>query len=271
MDRQEFAELVKSIQVKKVKASTGPMITMIYPDLKYGFSAAANQEAFWKRKKMCFVDLFNAIITQVAYRVGYPTPSEFHISTYSELNEHLVNPELCTQDKNGVYIRTKREYNNHGSGNRGSNMTKRKENTHMKNRKVTLTLITLLSGAPLQLQITGSAKDATGWTRFLDVDNGMLEYEKSNWTEDKASENQAAVDAIDAMIQIEEDYVAGKLSPEDALEQFKAKYVEWVIAHLQTKPSFVERRIVGLNVDKPMSVYTETEAESEPEIEEAAE
>ena len=129
----------------------------------------------------------------------------------------------------------------------------------MKNRKVTLTLITLKSGAPLTLQITGSNKDAIAWTRFLDTDLGELEYEKSNWTKDVASTNQAAVNAVDAMIQIEEDFVEGKLSKEDAIEQLKAKYVEWVLAHLEQNPNFVDRRITGLNCEDPMSVYTEDE------------
>ena len=141
----------------------------------------------------------------------------------------------------------------------------------MKNRKATLTIVTLASGAPLTLQITGSGKDATAWTRFLDVDNGALEYEKSNWTKDVESTNKAAVEAVDAMIQLEEDYAAGKLDKEEATKQLQAKYVEWVLAHLETNPKFVDRRIVGLNCEDPMSVYEAEAATAEEPVEEAVE
>lgn len=125
----------------------------------------------------------------------------------------------------------------------------------MKNCKSNLTLFTLKSGEKLTLQITGSAKDATAWTKFIDVDNSEKEYDNAIWTKDVSSENKAAVDAVEKMIDIETQFSEGKIERADAEEQFKNAYVEWVVAHLATHPDFVERRVVGLNCENPMGSY----------------
>lgn len=260
MDKLEFAQKVASIQViKSTSVNGGPALTIVAPDDCKNLSAANSPDSVYREKANRWIRPFNILVKSMARRLGYVGDlQEFYAKTAYDVNQHVY-----IKVKDGVYIRTNRGYNNNGPRKNGP-ATKRKENTQtMKNRKVTLTLFTLISGAPLTLQVTGGAKDATGWTRFLDVDLGKLEYEKSNWTKDVASENKAAVDAIDAMIQIEEDYAAGKLEKDAAVDQFKTKYVEWVIAHRQTNPDFVDRRIPGLNVENPMSIYDESDEAAE--------
>lgn len=258
MDKNEFATKVQSIQVvMHDDVNSSPALTCVYPDEVKNVSASNSPDSVYKEKGNRYVMPFNSIIRTLARRVGYEgDPSEFFATSASEVNAHLVEPKRIKGTTNIVYIRTKRGYNNTGSGKTGTK-TKRKEHTHMKNRKVNLTLFTVKSGLPLTLQITGGSKDATAWTRFCDPDLSKAEYDNITWTKDVESQNKDAVAAVDALITIEEDFVAGKLSREDAEQQFKDKYVEFVVAHLKTNPEFVERRIIGLNCENPMSVYAE--------------
>ena len=264
MTKEEFAQKVAEIEVlKRDDANGAPSLTCVKPAEFANISASNSPDSVYKEKSKRYVAPFNIIISQAARRVGYADDlSEFFASTPNDVNRHVVESKRIEGSTNIVYIRTKRLYNNHVTGNkRKSGSTMRKENTHMKNRKVTLTLFTVASGFGLTLQITGSAKDATAWTRFCDPDLSKAEYDNATWTKDVESQNKAAVEAVDAMIQIQEDYDAGNLNEEIAKNQFVTKYVEWVLAHLETNPEFVERRIIGLNCENPMSAYQETDEE----------
>lgn len=116
----------------------------------------------------------------------------------------------------------------------------------MKNRKVTLSIFTLRSGAKLNLQITGAKTGFIGWTNFIDVDNSEKEYDNPVWTKDEFSNNQLAVEAIDKLIDIEEDFAAGKIDRALAEAKFKQEYEKWFKAHKAKHPDFYERSILGL-------------------------
>lgn len=262
MDKNEFAQIVADIRVMKGSSvNDGPTLTIVLPESCKGLSASNSPDSVYREKGNRWIAPYNSLIRAVARKLEFKEdPSEFYADTAADVSSRMVIKDHDPDTHDVVYIRTKRNYNINGPR-KSRTQTKRKENTHMQNRKVTLTLITLLSGAPLTLQITGASKDATAWTRFLDVDNGAIEYDKSNWTKDVSSQNPDAVNAVDAMIQIEEDFVAGKLDKDAALEQFKDKYIAWVIAHLNANPGFVERTIPGLNCEDPMAAYREVESE----------
>ena len=248
MDKNEFAQLVADIRVTKGNSvNDGPTLVIVLPESCKGLSASNSPDSVYREKGKRYIAPYNSLIRAVARRFGYTDDvEEFYATSPSDISAKIVVKDRDPRTNDVVYIRTKRGYNITGSRKSGTK-TKRKENTHMENRKVTLTLITLRNGAPLDLQITGAKKDAIGWTRFLDVDNSALEYEKSNWTKDVSSENKVAVDAIDAMIQIETDFTAGKIEKDAAVEQLKAKYAEWATAHVEKNPEFVARVVIGLN------------------------
>lgn len=272
MDAQTFAKIVNDLQVVKRKNSTGA-ITLTHVNAADGHSitAAGVPNPNFRIRQTDLVDCFNTIIRLVATRLHYiGDPSKYYAKTPADVASHIVVAAKKPGSKDIVYIRAKRGYNNNGSKNRTKTSRKGEHTQTMKNRKVTLTLFTLTSGFALTLQITGASKDATAWTRFCDPDLSKPEYDNITWTKDVASTNKAAVDAVDAMIQIETDYVDGKLDKSDAVEQLKEKYIEWVVAHLGTNPEFVERRIPGLNADENlMAAYLEDDAEAEPEAEQA--
>lgn len=262
MDKNEFAKIIDSICVIKYSTVTGAAyLQVVSPKELSKFGAQNSTDATARERGKRYVAPFNMIVRAIARHLGYDNPEEFYVTSPAEVNAHAVKRELSADGKHCVYIRSKRGYNNHGSRNGATkNCDDGGTHTTMKNRKITLSLVTLVSGFALTLQITGSSKDATAWTRFCDPDLSKAEYENITWTKDVASENQAAVDAVDAMIQVEQDYVDGKLDKDAALEQLREKYVEWVVAHLQTNPEFVERRVPGLNCDENlMSVYTESD------------
>lgn len=119
----------------------------------------------------------------------------------------------------------------------------------MKNRKVTLTLFPLKSGAKLYLQTTGSRKGFIGWTNFIDADNSDEEYENRSWSKDEASSNQNAVNAIDKMIDIELDYQDGKITKDKAVMAFKSEFNKWQTAHKAKNPGFYVRPIAGLTIE----------------------
>lgn len=262
MDKSQFGDLIgQLVLTKEMSGSGGPGLRIVdfngspyFPISAYNSPDSIVRTRFGIDESV-YAKPFDKIVDSVAKAVGYfGDTKEFHASCVKDVNRHCVDLSKYKK-QGGVYIRIDHDYNNHGSG---KTKTSRKGGTHttMENRKVKLTLITLLSGATLTLQITGAKKDATAWTNFIDADNSPSEYGDGRvWTKDVASTNQAAVDAVDKMISIETDYAAGKLEKEPALEQFKNAYVEWVIAHLGTNPDFVERQIVGLTVDEPMAAY----------------
>ena len=273
MDKLEFAEVASKILVTKQSNVNGSIsLNVVEPRFKCGICVAGVPNPNFLQKKRDLIDTYNKVVDAVARMVDYVgQTSSFYVTSTSEVEQHVVVPVHKPGTKNVVYIRTKRGYNNHGSK-KGISTSRKGENTHMKNRKVTLTLITLPSGFALTLQVTSASKDATAWTRFCDPDLSKAEYDNITWTKDVNSANKDAVEAVDAMIQIEEDYAAGKLEKKDAIEQLKSKYEDWVIAHLITNPKFVERRMPGLNCDEDlMAAYRLEEIDEQPESAEPAE
>lgn len=258
MDKIEFSRIIDSLQVvKSIDANGSPTLRVTSPEQCKNISASNSPESVYREKGHYYVAPFNSIIRAVARRLNYTGYiKDLYLTSASEVNRHEVVAALNKATNDVVYIRSKRGYNNHGSR-KGTSTSRKGVHTYMKNRKVTLTLFTLVSGFALTLQITGSSKDATAWTRFCDPDLSKAEYDNITWTKDVESANKEAVAAVDAMIQIEEDFVAGNLTKEQAVEQFKEKYIEFVVAHLNTNPEFVERRIPGLNVEDPMAAYRE--------------
>lgn len=258
MDKPEFAKLVASMQVEQyANVNGGPSLRIVYPDIS--ITGANSQESLFKEKGRYLATCFNSILRQLAKQVGYEGDvEEFCLKTNQDVRRHIVKSDECTQDKDGVYIPKQRVYNVNGLKKRTTGL-KKGHTQAMENRKIKLTLITLVSGAALTLQITAANKDATAWTNFIDADNSPKEYDNGVWTKDVASQNKSAVEAVDKMIQIEKDFQDNKLDKEQALEDFQAAYVEWVKAHLTTNPDFVERRILGLNCENPMADYLDVE------------
>ena len=119
----------------------------------------------------------------------------------------------------------------------------------MKNRKVTLTLFPLKSGAKLYLQTTGSRKGFIGWTNFIDADNSDEEYENRSWSKDEAATNLPAVNAINKMIEIEANYQDGKITKDKAVMAFKTEFSKWLNAHKAKNPGFYVRPIIGLTIE----------------------
>lgn len=277
MNQQEFGELLsKIVLVKELSGAGGPGLRVIEFNGSpfYPISAYNSPDSLVRTRngidESVYVKPFNCIVKELAKQLHYyGNVNSFFATSKREINEHCVNLNDYRKDNNGVYIRTKSDYNNHGPKKGGPGKNDNTKGAHtMKNRKVTLTLITLKSGFALTLQITSASKDPIGWTRFCDPDLSKPEYDNITWTKDVESQNKHAVAAIDKMIQIEEDYAANKLEKDAAVEQMKDAYIEWVVAHLETNPEFVERRIPGLNCGEDlMSRYFEDDSEDEPEEE----
>lgn len=121
----------------------------------------------------------------------------------------------------------------------------------MKNCAVTLTFF---PGYRLKLQISKYAEDnngfvkaATAWTQFCDPNQSAAEYGKGDWTIDEWGSNMSAVKLVWMMIDVQNRYNGGSLGQEDAINEFKQYYKEWVEAHKKTNRGFVEKQVVGLN------------------------
>lgn len=266
MEEQEFANIVNDLQVtQRQNANKSVSLTLVKPDLKYGLSAAGKPNVNAIQRNQDYIDTYNKLVFAVAKHLGYYGAIDKYLATsVADVKRHVVVEQYDPDSKRIVYIRTTRGYNNHGSKNRNRSDRTKGANTHMKNRKVTLTLFPLISGLALTLQITGSGKDATAWTKFCDPDLSKPEYDNPVWTKDVESANKDAVKAIDEMIQIQLDLNEGKIEESAAAEQLKNKYIEWVVAHLSTNPEFVERRIPGLNCEgNLMAAYLEPEADQQ--------